>query len=167
VATAEPHIISLFYESPMEDNWEIAGHVRGHFLLARDEAGRSSFPQEHYLFPYAQTPEELESVLRNIAESGLAPQVMVVNLHNMPDACGPVMGPWLGSARLLAFSRARDGPVQHAFHGSEELRLLGHEMADRGASFMQYGTADKDQKIRGAVRWVEGALDELLRRSGE
>jgi len=165
-------IVVLFYEAPMEKEWEIARYVRTYFLAVTGAGGaggagaggRPKYPQREYLFVYARTPEELDDILGGLRQAGAAPDVAVLNLHDIAGTVAPLVEPWLETARVMIFSRSRDGAPAGLYDGP--LGAFVEGLIDCDAHSIAYGPANRDDKVRSAVMWLEEALTEVRAERG-
>ena len=167
VREEERRAVTILYEAPVEEQWQIISHVRAHFLSARDEQGEPRFPRKRYLFPYAHTAEELASVRKALTEAGTNPDLLVVNLYGIDEPSAKLMHPWVATARLMYLSRGRDGDPREGSRGLPDTHSMVREMMDRGGLGVQYGPADRDAKIAQSIRWIEGQLERLAKEHGE
>jgi len=168
-AARSSRIVVLFYEAPMEKEWEIARYVRTYFLAATGAggaggAGRPKYPQREYLFVYARTPEELDDILGGLRQVGATPDVAVLNLHDIAGTVAPLVEPWLETARVMIFSRSRDGAPAGLYDGPLGSFIEGLIADD--AHGIAYGPANRDEKVRSAVMWLEEALAEIKAERG-
>jgi len=150
--------VVLFYESAVEEKWQIVRLIRAQFLATGDEMGRPRFPPDEYVFPCAHTPEDLGDILRGLAERGESPEILVVNLYELSPACVPLIERCIKGAHVLLLWRGRDGDLDGVTDASRELRRLVMEKTGGAGLSLQYGPADREEKAHAAARAVASEL---------
>ena len=156
------HVVTFFYESEMDEKWEIVKGIRAHFLSARDGEGRVRFPPDRFVFDFAHTAGGMSDVLSALERQGAFPSVYVFNLYKLSAACIDMLRNRLGPAKVILFWRGRDGDLSNVDDASRELKRLVLERTGEGATTFTYGTADKEEKAHSAIRLIESEITHLM-----